>query len=540
MVKMDLVSSDDQASSMNTVSANRIAGYQSALTALESFSNASELTGAAYDSAKHYGARVLTPLIQGAILLSEGVSQGTTALPNKYRAEVCEESLDSDVLESQIQAYESSLSSLRGIYRYLERDCSTKPSTLRSMSSRMASLSNQKTEAMEKLRKLNAFAMSSNTVFSNLPEVSAAMDVGIGQVQTAFANFNGSFQVPSADQLGWARTIGVEWKKKEELDRAYQRVLDKLKKGEKLTEKDIKAIEAYQKRYPGRELPKDVQKKLKAAKSKAVEADFGQLIYDKFKDVMGSNEAKRLSQVMALLPRNFTTAVLKSDGLWEILAAVEKTGAKGDKFVTAVLESLSKYESMGKFGEKFTESIKWLDKIANPVKATTKWGLEKVTGFKSLEEAVKTGKNLVGEAKFLGKGIKFLGKVGTVATVAGLGISGISSGVDEYRKTGNVGKAVGKGALSAVSSVGPLEGATIGAAVASVIPLPVASQVVGAGVGFAIGLGIQGIKAWKPRFFDDPVKGTKDMVSDIGKGIKGAANEISHTLGGVGKALGFG
>ncbi|MGT2763717.1 hypothetical protein ACVRYO_09965, partial [Streptococcus intermedius] len=77
-----------------------------------------------------------------------------------------------------------------------------------------------------------------------------AMDVGIGQVQTAFANFNGSFQVPSADQLGWAKTIGVEWKKKEELDRAYQRVLDKLKKGEKLTEKDIKAIEAYRKRYP--------------------------------------------------------------------------------------------------------------------------------------------------------------------------------------------------------------------------------------------------------------------------------------------------
>ena len=46
MVKMDLVSSDDQASSMNMVSANRIAGYQSALSALESFSNASELTGA--------------------------------------------------------------------------------------------------------------------------------------------------------------------------------------------------------------------------------------------------------------------------------------------------------------------------------------------------------------------------------------------------------------------------------------------------------------------------------------------------------------
>lgn len=193
---------------------------------------------------------------------------------------------------------------------------------------------------------------------------------------------------------------------------------------------------------------------------------------------------------------------------------------------------------MGKFGEKFTESIKWLDKIANPVKATTKWGLEKVTGFKSLEEAVKTGKNLVGEAKFLGKGIKFLGKVGTIATFAGLGISGISSGVDEYRKTGNVGKAVGKGALSAVSSVGPLEGATLGAAVGSVIP--VFGTTGGAVAGALAGGLIQGIKAWKPHFFDDPVKGAKEMMNDIGKGIKGAANAVSNAIGGVGKALGFG
>ncbi|AGU77492.1 hypothetical protein [Streptococcus intermedius] len=530
MVKMDLVSSDDQASSMNMVSANRIAGYQSALTALESFSNASELTGAAYDSAKHYGARVLTPLIQGAILLSEGVSQGTTALPNKYRAEVGEENLDSDVLESQIQAYESSLSSLRGIYRYLERDCSTKPSTLRSMSSRMTSLSNQKTEAMEKLRKLNAFAMSSPTVFSNLPEVSAAMDVGIGQVQTAFANFNGSFQVPSADQLGWAKTIGVEWKKKEELDRAYQRVLDKLKKGEKLTEKDIQTLHAYAKRYPGRELPEEVQKKLKE-KRKAAEWNLVQFVYEQFKDAIGSNEAKRLSQLMALLPENFTKAVLKSDGLWEILASVEKTGAKGDKFVTAVLNGLSKYESMGKFGENISKGFKWLEKIANPLKSATKWGLEKVTGFKTLEEAVKTGKNFVGEAKFLGKGIKFLGKVGTVATVAQLGFEGISGGINEFSKSKNTGKAVGKGALSTVSSVGPLEGATIGAAVGGVP---------GAFIGAGIGAGVQVIKMFEPKFFDDPVKGTKNIIGKVGKGISGAANAVSHAFGGVGKALGFG
>ncbi|EMB99677.1 hypothetical protein SMU68_09806, partial [Streptococcus mutans NFSM1] len=217
------------------------------------------------------------------------------------------------------------------------------------------------------------------------------------------------------------------------------------------------AIEAYQKAHPNLKL----DEKVRLAKEQHHNQ---KSLYEQFKDVIGSNEAKRLSQLMALLPKNFTKAVLKSDGLWEILAAVEKTGAKGDKFVTAVLSGLSKYESMGKFGENISKGFKWLEKAANPLKSATKWGLEKVSGFKTLEEAVKTGKNFVGEAKFLGKGIKFLGKVGTVATVAQLGFEGLSGGINEFSKSKNIGKAVGKGALSTVSSVGPLEGATIGAA----------------------------------------------------------------------------
>lgn len=58
----------------------------------------------------------------------------------------------------------------------------------------------------------------------------------------------------------------------------------------------------------------------------------------------------------------------------------------------------------------------------------------------------------------------------------------------------------GKGALSAIASVGPLEGATIGGAIGGVP---------GAFIGAGVGAVIQGIKAWKPKFFDDPVKGTK-------------------------------
>ncbi|WP_050483017.1 glycine zipper family protein [Streptococcus equinus] len=69
-----------------------------------------------------------------------------------------------------------------------------------------------------------------------------------------------------------------------------------------------------------------------------------------------------------------------------------------------------------------------------------------------------------------------------------------------------VGKAVKHGALDAVSSIGPLEGATLGAAVGGV-----PGAVIGAGVGAAI----QGVKWIEPNFFDDPVKGTKDIVKKL-------------------------
>lgn len=269
---------------------------------------------------------------------------------------------------------------------------------------------------------------------------------------------------------------------------------------------------------------------------------------------MDSDTAKGLGQLFGLLPSKFTESVLASDGLWEILASVEKSGVKGSKAVDAILEGLSKYEGLRKSGalwsilskvesgvkgskavdailEGLSKAHKGLDFLASPVKEGTKWGLEKVSGFKSLEKAVQTGKNFVGDAKFLGKGIKFLGKVGTVATFAELGFEGIAGGVEEYSKSKDIGKAVGKGALSAVSSVGPLEGATIGAAIGGVP---------GAAIGAGIGAGIQVIKMIEPKFFDNPVKGTKNIVHKAGKAIKGAANAVSDAIGGVGKALGFG
>ena len=250
--------------------------------------------------------------------------------------------------------------------------------------------------------------------------------------------------------------------------------------------------------------------------------------YKVFKDVVESDGVKRFGQLLALLPKNFTESILKSDGFWEILTAIEKTGLKGYNFTSKVLDGLAKYEKMGKFGEKVSKGFKWLENFASPFEAGAKAILEKVAGIKPLSDFVTKGGELVGS---LGKVVgKFAAKAATVLTFAELGITAVSSGVAEYCETGDIGKAVGKGALSAIASVGPLEGATIGSAIGGVP---------GACIGAGVGLIVQGIKFVEPKFFDDPVQGTKNIMNKIGRGIQGAANTVSSVFSGLGKALGF-
>lgn len=96
---------------------------------------------------------------------------------------------------------------------------------------------------------------------------------------------------------------------------------------------------------------------------------------------------------------------------------------------------------------------------------------------------------------------KGLGKVATVATYAQLGVTFVSSGVDAYGKTGSIGKGVIGGAIDTVKSVGPLEGATLGAALGTVVPG--VGNVLGAGLGFGIGTINSLNQLYNPHFYDD-------------------------------------
>ena len=275
MVKMVLSSSDAQGQTMSSVGKARIDAYNSAVKALSKFNGAGDLQGSAYDSGKKYGVSVITPLIKGAIMYSEYLSEAVPKLPSKYRSEVGDEDLDSAVLESEIQSLESSISSLRGSLRAMEGSDHADKSLLQNISSRMDGLTSQKNEKMDKLRKLNLFAGSSNEVFEG--DAKKSMDTvvknlasGLNMIQGDFASFGGTFPKHSGKTLNWAKSIEGEWDKKAKIDEEYQKVLEKVNQGKDLTEDDVKALEAYQKRY-GRDLPDNVNNAMKKYVEKETE-----------------------------------------------------------------------------------------------------------------------------------------------------------------------------------------------------------------------------------------------------------------------------
>ena len=558
MVKMVLGSSDTQGQTMASVGEARIASYNQAISALSAFDNAGDLKGAAYDSGKQYGMNVITPLLKGAIMYTELVSEAVPKLPSKYQSEVGGEDLDSEVLESEIRSLEASLHSIRGMYNAMVGDESVSASTLSSLSNRIDSLTGQRNEKMDKLRKLNLFAGSSNEVFSAgegsslVDNLAQNLQTGLSQIQTEFSSFSGTFPKHSVHTLGWARNIEGEWENKIKIDGDYKEVLKKIEDGKGLTEKDMEVIQSYKKRHQSKELPDTL---VNAIEQHIYEKTLAEALgddgvkyntmnwYDAVTAISDNDWFKRGAQILGLTPKKFVEAFLQSDGVIGLLDSVDK-GTKGRKYVSSVMNIMAWYESLGNKGGTLQKTFEGISDIASPVETIVKKGLEgaRDAGMAKLGKYIKGGEEATG---LLGKGLKYfpkvakaLGKVGTVMTFADLGITAISSGVDEYSKTKDIGKAAGKGALSAIASVGPLEGATIGATIGSAVPI--LGTTAGAVIGGVVGAAIQGIKLLEPKFFDDPVQGTKNIINNVGKGIEGFANEVSKGIGGIGKALGFG
>ncbi|ORO91698.1 T7SS effector LXG polymorphic toxin [Streptococcus mitis] len=542
-IKVDIGSADSQGSTANSVLSSRVNYYNDVISAFNNLITEEELKGEAYDSAKSYAENIMVPLLRGVILFSESLGGKAGELPTLYHSQVGGESLDEEILQQQIEAKNTIISTYESILYSLYNLKDVDPIYISNVRGIISNATSKRDELQRKLEKLQSFASSTSGQFSDSESLQSLVFQGFEQVTGDFGKFDGTFKVEG--QASWANTINSEWKKRSEVVQNYQNVLDKIKNKTELDENDIKSIAEYRKRYPGKELPDTLVNAIEQHLYEKILAEvlgddgvkYNTInLYDAIKTISDNDWFKRGAQILGLTPKNLTKAFLQSDGVIELLGSVDK-GTKGRKFVSGVMSAMARYESLGNKGGTLKKIFDGISDIASPVETIVKTGLEgaRDAGMAKFGKYIKGGEEATG---LLGKGLKYfpkvakvMGKVGTVTTFADLGITAISSGVDEYSKTKDIGKAAGKGALSAIASVGPLEGATIGAAIGG-IP--------GAAVGVFVGGVIQGIKAWKPQFFDDPVKGTKEMIDDIGNGIKGTVKNISNGIGGIGKALGFG
>ena len=543
-IKVDIGSADSQGSTANSVLSSRVNYYNDVISAFNNLITEEELKGAAYDSAKSYAENIMVPLLRGVILFSESLGGKAGELPTLYYSQVGGESLDEDILQQQIEAKNTTISTYESILYSLYNLKDVDPIYISNVRGIISNATSKRDELQRKLEKLQSFASSTSGQFSDSESLQSLVFQGFEQVTGDFGKFDGTFKVEG--QAPWANTINNEWTKRSEVVQNYQNVLDKIKNKTELDEKDIKSIAEYRKRYPGKELPDTlvnaIEQHLYEKILAEVLGDDGvkyntMSLYDAIKAISDNDWFKRGAQILGLTPKNLTKAFLQSDGVIELLGSVDK-GTKGRKFVSGVMSAMARYETLGNKGGTLKKIFDGVSDVASPVETIVKTGLEgaRDAGMAKFGKYIKGGEEATG---LLGKGLKYfpkvakvMGKVGTVTTFADLGITAISSGVDEYSKTKDIGKAAGKGVLSAIASVGPLEGATIGGAIGG--------GPVGMAVGFFVGAAIQGIKLLEPKFFDDPVQGTKNIINNVGKGIEGFANEVSKGIGGIGKALGFG
>ena len=226
----------------------RIASYNEAISALSAFDNAGDLQGEAYDSAKSYAENIMVPLLRGVILFSESLGGKAGELPTLYHSQVGGESLDEEILQQQIEAKNTTISTYESILYSLYNLKDVDPIYKSNVRGVISNATSKRDELQRKLEKLQSFASSTSGQFSDSESLQTLVFQGFEQVTGDFGKFDGTFKVEG--QAPWANTINSEWTKRSEVVQNYQNVLDKIKNKTELDENDIAAIAEYGKRYP--------------------------------------------------------------------------------------------------------------------------------------------------------------------------------------------------------------------------------------------------------------------------------------------------
>ena len=256
-IKVDIGSADSQGSTANSVLSSRVNYYNDVISAFNNLITEEELKGAAYDSAKSYAENIMVSLLRGVILFSESLGGKAGELPTLYYSQVGGESLDEEILQQQIEAKNTIISTYESILYSLYNLKDVDPIYISNVRGVISNATSKRDELQRKLEKLQSFASSTSGQFSDSESLQSLVFQGFEQVTSDFGKFEGTFKVEG--QAPWANTINSEWTKRSEVVQNYQNVLDKIKNKTELDEKDIKAIQAFQSRYPAKDIPENVK-----------------------------------------------------------------------------------------------------------------------------------------------------------------------------------------------------------------------------------------------------------------------------------------
>ncbi|MGL9845986.1 hypothetical protein IGJ91_001117 [Enterococcus sp. DIV0765f] len=453
-----------------------------------------KLSGAAYQAGKGLFSELIIPTINRVNTAVQGIQSDLNLYSSAHQMIASEGYLDEENLSGQIRVKAFAKQSIDNHAQTIRQIANTSilPGITEMLSDfhrnlmRMAdSLQEDIYKLQRKQQKLHAFNSQTSGLFNNsLLELKLAMQSVLVLNQTTI-KADGSYVLPKGVDGSW---------------------FEKYKpNGQALLEES--SNNAYLEMYA--EIEKLVQP-LKDGKTDAV---------------------KRFEMLIKNYPDAFVNKLASNDEFW-MLANHLPSGMKNKLF-----SGLAKYEMFGKA----VAQGKWIPKIDTLGKA-----YQNFTKFTSpvktyVSEALKKSQFVQG-AKNWGVA-KGLGTAGQVATYAQLGVTFAANAVNEYGKTGSVGKGIIGGGIEMVKSIGPLEGMTLGAKLGTFVPF--IGNGVGAAIGFTAGLVNKGIQLLAPDVYDRGKTWAYEVydrsTEKIGKAIEQSTNTVKYMnkeIQQVGKSIG--
>lgn len=213
-INMILDSAQSQTNSIKNLTTNQIASYQQIQQALSNFMfQTNSLQGAAYDSAKAYCGSVLSPIIDGCILLNKAIEKANEEYINKYTSEVYGESLKQSDLERLIDETKSQIALNENLLNEQFEQDPVDLSEVSNLQEKIDSYRKIQRDLEEKLSKLLAFNANSVSIFQEIDVLSQSVAQGIALAQRSWSPTLKTFMLPDKNEMGWVGTIKEIWEK---------------------------------------------------------------------------------------------------------------------------------------------------------------------------------------------------------------------------------------------------------------------------------------------------------------------------------------